>query len=79
MVQEDVVPKIPASTAGTVKLDEALVMIEKAYPTRVGTVRRIHPVFKNSFRINFHDPENNYAVGDSYFVTVSRDGVTTEK
>jgi hypothetical protein len=79
MVQEDVVPTIPAPSTGAVKLDEALSMIERAYPTRVGSVRRIHPVFKNCYRINFHDPNNNYAVGDSYFVSVSRDGVTTEK
>jgi len=51
-------------------------LINKRYPEKAGRVRRIHPVFKNFYRVNFHSLDLQNEVTESYFVSVTPDAVT---
>jgi len=74
MVQNDTTPpatEVSNSSAGTQTLGNPLQLIEQAYPHRSGFVRRIHPVFKSYYRVNYHELDNSFMVKDSYFLNVT--------
>lgn len=73
MVQNDTPPPATevSNSASTETLGSPLQMIEKAYPNRSGFVRRIHPVFKSYYRVNYHELDNSFMVKDSYFLNVT--------
>jgi hypothetical protein len=45
-------------------------VVRKAYPERGNLVRRITNVFGRSFRVNFHDPDQQNKIVQSNFVAV---------
>lgn len=67
----------------TVRVDEsvsaekqALALINKYFPERLGLIRRVHPIWKGYVRINFHDMSQGNNVTESHFVKVAEDEVT---
>jgi hypothetical protein len=50
------------------KTDEEVV--RKAYPEKGSLVRRITNVFGRSFRVNYHDPDQQNRIVQSNFVVV---------
>jgi hypothetical protein len=45
-------------------------VVRKAYPEKGRLVRRIANVFGRSFRVNYHDPEQQNRIVQSHFVVV---------
>lgn len=50
-------------------------VLEKHFPERWGQIRRIHYLFGNYYRINYHRPERDNAIGASHFVQVKGEKV----
>jgi hypothetical protein len=48
----------------------ALSLVEARFPQRPGLTRRIHPVFQNHYRVNFHNIDQGNTVAASHFVSV---------
>lgn len=47
-------------------------VVRKAYPEKGNLIRRITNVFGHSFRVNYHDPEQQNKIVQSNFVVVSK-------
>jgi hypothetical protein len=50
--------------------EQELEAVKKELPEKRGEYRRIHPLFTNHYRVNFHNDETNI-ITRSYFVRVS--------
>lgn len=55
--------------------DQELEAVKKELPKKHGEYRRIHPLFPNHYRVNFHNDETN-VISRSYFVRVAGNKVT---
>lgn len=53
-----------------------LALLKQRYPEKSGCIRRIHPVWSNFFRVNYHQNESENVIVESYFVKVVDDDVT---
>ncbi|HYG75973.1 MAG TPA: hypothetical protein VEK08_13295 [Planctomycetota bacterium] len=78
MVQND----NPTPTLGNAPKEAAsgltgvMALIDKRYPEKAGRIRRIHPVFQNFYRVNFHSIEKQNEITESHFISVTPDDVT---
>ena len=79
MVQNDA----PTPTIGNAPTDKTsaephgvVALIDKRFPEKAGRIRRIHPVFKNFYRVNFHSLEKQNEITESHFVSVTPEAVT---
>jgi hypothetical protein len=61
---------LPAATANELDL------LKQRYPEKSGCIRRIHPVWDNFFRVNYHQIDSDNVIIESYFVKVVDDHVT---
>lgn len=52
-----------------VKPDENIIKLENMYPNKTGCIRKIHLLWNNHYRINYHDINNNNYIKDSHFVS----------
>ena len=50
--------------------EQELDLVKKEFPAKRGEFRRIFPLFKDYYRVNFHNDETNVIVR-SYFVQVN--------
>lgn len=55
--------------------DQELELVKKELPAKRGEFRKIFPLFKGYYRVNFHNDETN-AITRSYFVQVNGSKLT---
>ena len=76
MVQNDRII-LDATTRGDLPTEEQqrlLALVDRFYPSKAGMVRRIHRVWGEYLRINYHDAYNDYKISESHFVSVGDQG-----
>lgn len=73
MVQNDRII-LDAATRGDLPVEEQqklLALVDRFYPAKSGMVRRIHRVWGDYLRINFHALDNEFKIAESHFVNVN--------
>jgi len=45
-------------------------MVNEKYPERAGYLRRIHKLWDNAYRVNYHETDGSHEVVESVFVQV---------
>jgi hypothetical protein len=61
----------------SMSLAAATHLISQRYPERSGLTRRIHSLYGDCYRVNFHDRSNANIITDSYFLVVTPGNVET--
>jgi len=76
MVQNDRIV-LDAATRGDLPVQEQqrlIGLIDRFFPNKAGMLRRVHRIWGDNLRINYHDIYNEHKISESHFVTVGDQG-----
>lgn len=68
---EKTAPAAPAAPDPKIKEAQLNLLISRTLPIRLGFQRRVHHLWDNKYRVNFHDTDRDNQITQSYFITVT--------